>query len=266
MALIEAPEFFRGRDTEGLRSVYDYLVRLSDQLNIALNSMSVTQFIPEEAAKLQLVTGTGETASQETLQQQIAQQAETLKAFIIKTASTVKYEMDEVFHEMVGTYDAESEDEQYKYSARWHRMTVDTALGTTTTFKDAVEMTVEEGVAAFHKYQAETQQVITIGRIGDDAGGAARYGISIASILSAVEAEGDYGVNTYTKGRTRVELVSDRLSFYDEQNAEVAYLSNSKLYIRSAEIVNQLSMGHLLATVNSADGSVSIGYNSGWQS
>lgn len=264
MALIEAPEFFRGRDTEGLRSVYDYLVRLSDQLNIALNSMSVTQFVPEEAAKLQLVTGTGETASQETLQQQIAQQAETLKAYIIKTASTVKYEMDEVFHKMVGTYDAESD--EGTYSERWTAATTETALGSVMRFSDEVEETVEAGMASFHKYRSETQQVITLGLIDYDTGGVARYGLKIESIDGIASIEGDdpnTQIVTYNKGNTSMELTSDKLSFLVGGN-EVAYMSSEKLFINKAEIVNQLSMGHLLATVNTTDGSVSIGYNSGW--
>ena len=267
MALIEAPEFFKGRDTEGLRSVYDYLVRLSDQLNIALNCMTVEQFVPEQAKALQLVTqDAGLTeAEQISYNQRISQQAETLKAYIIKTAHTVKAEMDEIFHEMVGTYNAQSD--EGTYSERWTAATTETALGSVMRFSNEVEETVAAGMASFHKYRSETQQVITLGLIGYDTGGQPRYGLKIESIDGIASIEGEdpnTQIVTYNKGNTSMELTSDKLSFLVGGN-EVAYMSSEKLFINKAEIVNQLSMGHLLATVNTTDGSVSIGYNSDWR-
>lgn len=50
-------------------------------------------------------------------------------------------------------------------------------------------------------------------------------------------------------------FTADRLSFYDQNGTEIAYISDFKLYIRSAEIVNSQKLGGYMDVVK-ADGGV----------
>jgi hypothetical protein len=49
---------------------------------------------------------------------------------------------------------------------------------------------------------------------------------------------------------------SDRLSFYDENDSEVAYISDYKLYIRNVEITSNFKIGGFIDTVLSDGGIV----------
>jgi hypothetical protein len=44
-------------------------------------------------------------------------------------------------------------------------------------------------------------------------------------------------------------FTADRLSFYDQNDSEVAYISDYKLYIRNAEITSSLKIGGFVDTV-----------------
>ena len=51
-------------------------------------------------------------------------------------------------------------------------------------------------------------------------------------------------------------FTSDRLSFYDKNDNEVAYISDYKLYIRNVEITVSFKMGGFIDTVDAATGDV----------
>ena len=68
---------------------------------------------------------------------------------------------------------------------------------------------------------------IRTGLLYEGSDGIARYGVEIGE-----EAEKD-GVKAFRKF---ARLTSDRLSFFDQNDIEVAYISDRKIYITSAEV------------------------------
>ena len=51
-------------------------------------------------------------------------------------------------------------------------------------------------------------------------------------------------------------FTSDRLTFYDKNNTEVAYISDYKLYIRNVEITETSKIGGFVDTVTANGGIV----------
>jgi hypothetical protein len=52
--------------------------------------------------------------------------------------------------------------------------------------------------------------------------------------------------------RKYARFVSNRLSFFDQNDAEVAYISDYKLYITSAQVLTGLTIGRY--TIDTSDG------------
>lgn len=79
-----------------------------------------------------------------------------------------------------------------------------------------------------------------------DAGEIPVYGLEIGQ---RTKLDGEEVFNKFAR------FTADRLSFYDQNGTEVAYISDFKLYIRSAEIVNSQKLGGYMDVVK-ADGGV----------
>ena len=94
-----------------------------------------------------------------------------------------------------------------------------------------------EGEIANLKNQVElvikTTAAIKSGYLYDDAGGAPVYGIEIFQVDEA----------TGYENQRFARFTADRLSFYDSGGAEVAYISNRKLYISDVEILESAKLG-----------------------
>lgn len=73
------------------------------------------------------------------------------------------------------------------------------------------------------------------------------YGLEIGQIVTV---DGEEKFNKYAR------FISDRLSFYDQNDIEVAYVSDKKLYITNIEITGSFRIGRFVDTVMPDDGSV----------
>ena len=76
--------------------------------------------------------------------------------------------------------------------------------------------------------------------IYEDANGIPVYGLEVGqkNIVDGVEV-----FNKYAR------FTSDRLSFYDRNDTEVAYISDKKLYINNVEITGSYKIGRFVDTV-----------------
>ena len=105
---------------------------------------------------------------------------------------------------------------------------------------------VEEGVNNLNYSLIEVTANIKTGIVDKVNGEIPVYGIEI-------------GQQTWLDGeevyKKFARFTSGRLSFYDQNGTEVAYISDFKLYIRSAEIVNSQKLGGYIDVVK-ADGGV----------
>lgn len=101
---------------------------------------------------------------------------------------------------------------------------------------------LDEAIKATNTVIATVIGTIKTGELYRDAMGLPVYGLEIGQVNTV------NGVETFNK---YARFVSNRLSFYDEQGYEVAYVSDSKLYITEAEVKGNLKIGgYLIDTSN----------------
>lgn len=105
---------------------------------------------------------------------------------------------------------------------------------------------LDEAIKATNVVVATVTGTIKTGELYKDAMGLPVFGLEIGQ-RNTID-----GVETFNK---YARFVSNRLSFYDSGGYEVAYISDSKLYITHAEITSSFKFGGFVETVM-ADGRV----------
>lgn len=223
---IEMPPMLTGSGDAQLRQVYSYLYRLSETLNVALNSTNQTN---TTAATSKLVTAPAED-------NKTGKTYNELRALIVNTAEIIRVEMDSINQNLSGKYEAISSD--------WGNFTESFETSVTTTAQsvlseydyDARLEALDKQAAGFEEYRVNTEGFIRQGFISYDDEGAPVIGIAIGQELSgvAVEINGET-VEQFDTTQNMAFYTADGVSFYIG-GAEVAYVSNQKLYIREADI------------------------------
>ena len=99
---------------------------------------------------------------------------------------------------------------------------------------------LEDALEAVNTYIQESYANIKTGLLYEDDSGVGIYGIEVGQ---TVVVNGEEYFNKYAR------FTADRLSFYDNNNIEVAYIGDYKLYIRNAEITESLKIGGLVNIV-----------------
>ena len=62
-----------------------------------------------------------------------------------------------------------------------------------------------------------------------------------------------YADNNGQEGRFKTQITDTKMAFLDN-NSEVAYMSNQKLYINQAEVVNEMKIGNIVITISDLGG------------
>ena len=99
---------------------------------------------------------------------------------------------------------------------------------------------LENGLEVVNNHINESYANIKTGLLYYDNNGFAVYGVEVGQTNSE---NGDEVFSKYAR------FTADRLSFYDHNGYEVAYISDYKLYIRNAEITESLKIGGLVNIV-----------------
>lgn len=212
-----------------LMQQYAYLFQMSQQLSAAVGQ------IQEGTAAADHRTGQ--------VSQEQKEQYQNLKALVIKSADTVQKEMDVLTRRLTGEYVAASDFGSYveKLSAyleanpealtQYYSFTADLQSGT-----DAVS-------AAFAGYKTKTEGYIRTGIVDYD-GAAPVYGVAVGQGLTTETVTlPDGSAAEYIQPRQfRSVFTAKKLSFYQD-DVEVAYLSNNRLYITDAQITGRVFLG-----------------------
>lgn len=206
-----------------LEQIRSYLYQMSEQLNWALNSLEKQTREAED--KL------AESVYKEKTPEQIQSNFNDVKSLIIKSADIVNAYYDEINHRLEGIYVSQSDFGTY---------TEETALDIEATsksisliFKDIQE--INSTLDTIRNESIETDAYIRSGILYYEATtGAAVYGLEIGQ-TNVVG-----GVETFDKF---ARFAADRLSFYDNNDTEVAYISDYMLFITSAKIKGMLYHG-----------------------
>ena len=224
--------------TEGkLKQLHSYLYQTVEQLNWALNSI--------EAG-----TGSGNVVMQKTNGSGSGSGGESgstsnfneIKALIIKSADIVNAYYEKISAKLSGVYVAQS------------------AFGT---FQQQTEQKIKATSESISQNYTNIQQIISdvdgiedalidveahikTGLLYYDDEGAPVYGVEVGQ---RNEIDGVEVFNKYAR------FTSEKLSFYDSNGYEVAYISDKKLFITHIEVTGSFSQGGFVDTTIS-DGSV----------
>ncbi len=193
--------------------VYTYLFQMSNYLNVALNNLTAENFNTETAKTINAAT---------TSEKALSEQAGSLQALIIKTAETVRHEMDVIEVNLAEKYEAISNDfGEYKESAS-SRITA-TALGVLQEYGyNSILDALQSDMADFDTYRTTTQNYIKTGLLYHNEEEEPVYGVAIGTDVNNPQSH----TATFT---------ADKLSFWNN-GVEIAYVSNSTLYITDARI------------------------------
>lgn len=233
MMNIRLPNINAATEKDQLIQVKSYLHQLAQELNWALSSLESSSTAKDTGKK---------ASSGAVTKEEMTTSFNELRSLIIKSAETVS---------------AYYEEAEKKYSSLY------VAQSDFGTYKEEAEQLIKENATSIEQFFANMQEIITnidtlehslievnanirSGLLDTDDNGVPVYGVEVGQ-----RTEID-GVEVFDKF---ARFTSDRLSFFDQNDNEVAYISDRKLYINHVEIKGTYRMGGFMDTVLS-DGSI----------
>lgn len=227
------PPQLRGDEKQQLTQLRSYLYQMQQQLNIALEQVTpealAEQITAAQAAGAKLPDNTDATLSAA---------YNKLKSIIIKTADTVRTEMDTLEVELAGAYVAQGTMGSY-YEELSSLVQADAAAVVQTYGFESQLTAASDAISNIETYNVNTEQYIKTGLLFYD-GAVPRYGVAVGEKITTVEVNGEVLLERQGLCAT---FTSDRLSFWQNE-VEVAYISNNKLYINEAHILSRLFIGN----------------------
>ncbi len=227
---IKYPKISSTTERGQFEQIRSYLYQLVDQLNYALNAIG-----GEETTVLQ--QGSKATAAEESKKAEAT--FNSIKALIIKSADIVNAYYEEINERFTGQYVAQSDFGTYMEQTEQSVTANSTAI---TNMFNSMQKIITEIENLEHSL-VEVNAHIKSGLLFYDDAGVPIYGLEIGQ---KNEIDGVEVFNKYAR------FTSDRLSFYDKSDVEVAYISDYKLHITNAEITGTLTLGRYV--LDTSDG------------
>ena len=206
--------------------VRSYLYQLAEQLNVALKSL-------EKQSPVATVSNAS-TKSSPTKSDPVST-FNDIKALIIKSADIVNAYYEEINKRLSGLYVAESEFGIY-------REETEARLSANSTAIEQFYTNMQQIISDLSEVSNELLEVnahIKTGLLYYDGQGLPVYGLEIGQ---RGEVSGVEVFNKYAR------FTSEKLSFYDNNDNEVAYFGDHKLYITNAEITGSFTHGGFVQT------------------
>lgn len=222
---LRLPNIIGGTPQEQLRQMNAFLYQTIEQLNYVIGNMEKSSAsIVEQIKDTSALTDTPEKAEAT---------FNSIKSLIIKSADIVATYGDVIKERLEGEYVAISDFGDYQKSTAADITKTSENYNTLYTSVQEIKSKVEGIDNTIIKVTANVDS----GHIYDDNSGFPRYGFAVGE---KVEIDGVETFNCYAR------FTSDRLSFFDSNGYEVAYISNYKLYITNVEITGNLKLGGYL--------------------
>lgn len=209
---------------EQMAQFRSYMHQLVEQLNWAMNSIDQVQ--------TQVVTNINKTIEKSANKEDpdIEVTFDALKPLIIKSAEIVSAYYEEMNTRFVGEYVAQSDFGTFTEVTEQKISQNSTGIEQTFTNIQSIETDIEN----LNFNLAEAIAHIRSGLLYYDENEVPVYGLEIGQ-KNTVD-----GVEVFNK---YARFTSDRLSFYDKNDNEVAYVSDYKLFIRNVEITSTYKIG-----------------------
>ena len=219
-----------GTEREQLSQIRSYLYQFIPQLEWALNHMdssAASNYVAQQAPNRK---------PQQTKPSMDAVVAfDALKPLIIKSADIVQAYYEEISTRLEGLYVAESD-----FGTFVEKTTLALSQSSediTQTFRNIQQ--IDTDIDALNFTLADVNAHIKSGLLFQN-NGISVYGLEIGQKTTI---DGNEEFNKFAR------FTADRLSFYDQNSIEVAYISNYKLFISNAEITSSLKIGGFVETV-----------------
>lgn len=216
----KTPNITGSTDREKLAQIQSYLYQMAKQLQWAFDTIGTgTQSTGTAIAN---TGGKGKAAAADPLSTFAG-----LKNLIIKSADIVNAYYDEINSRLEGIYVAQSDFGTYAQETaldiQQNSTSINQIYSNIRTLSDSVEELYNSTVGA--------NAYLKSGLLYEDENGIPVYGLEIGQTNSVD------GTTVFDKF---ARFAADRLSFFDRNDVEVAYISDYKLYITNAEITGTL--------------------------
>ena len=204
-----------------LQQMQSYMHQLVEQLNWALNTVEAAQSGNASPAIVY-------RQSEDTSSKEAEDTFNSIKALIIKSADIVKAYETTIFSDFNGKYFAESDFGTYIEDT--NRKVEKNSKGVTDVFTNV--QTIESDLGALEDDVRNTNAYIKRGLLYYDEDGSAVYGIEVG------ETSEDGSFMKYAR------FISDRLSFFDVNGDEVAYIGAGCLYVNGKTVfLGEIQLG-----------------------
>ena len=235
MTEIRFPNITAQDEAGQLRQVKTYLYQLVEQLNWAMKTI-------ESGSTGKVVDARDKAISKAEVKNDPVSNFNNIKALIIKSADIVNAYYEEINSRLEGFYVSESDFGTYKEQTSNEIQQTSTSVSRLYTNIQEILSSIEGISNKLIEVNAHTNS----GLLYTDDNGVQIYGFEVGqrTVVDGVEV-----FNKYAR------FTADRLSFYDQNDIEVAYVSDQKLYITHVEITGSFLMGGFVDTVLS-DGSI----------
>ena len=232
MMNIRLPNITAPTEREQLMQVKSYLHQLAQELNWALSTIETGN-----STEVKLTGASGAATKQD-----LATSFNSLKALIIKSSETVQAYSEEAERRYESLYVAQSDFGTFTDEAS--QLILENANAIESFYENMQEIITQ--IDALEHSLIEVSASIKTGILYYDEDGVPVYGMEIGQ---QTRLDGEEVFDKFAR------FTSDRLSFYDQNDNEVAYISDRKLYITHVEVKGTFSMGGFTDTTLS-DGSI----------
>lgn len=227
------PNITGASEREQLVQLKSYLHQLVDQLQYALNNVGASSSSAAVVVRTQ-----NSAAQQRTGSNDPGATFNSIKALIIKSADIINAYYDEISDRLEGVYVAESDFGTYVEETAQEINQNSTSIEQLFTNAQGIISDIEN----LNYTLAEVNAHIRTGLLYYDDNDTPVYGLEIGQKTAV---DGEEVFNKYAR------FTADRLSFYNQNDAEVAYISDYKLFIRNVEITASYKIGGFVETVRS---------------
>ena len=207
-----------------IEQIRAYLFSLADQLKFALNS------IDTNASTILQQSSSSKGKTQAISEEEAQATFNSIKSLIIKSADIIEAYSEAITERYSGQYVAKSD--FGTYINQTEQTTITNSESVTNLFNSMQKIIsdIEELDRRLIEVNAHTRA----GLLYYNSEGVPIYGFEIGQKNSLD------GVEIFNK---YARFTADKLSFYDKNDTEVAYISDYKLYITNAQITGTLTLG-----------------------
>jgi len=216
---IQTPNITAASDTERLRQMQSYLYQMARQLQWAFDTLQTGGAAAASPAMAEAGRQPATQADQDTFA--------GIKDLIIKSADIVNAFSAQITRRLEGRYVARSDFGTYTEETAQELRQTSTDIHQLFTNVRTLSDTVEE----LYSSTVGASAYLRSGLLCEDSSGTPVYGLEIGQTNSIG------GERVFDKF---ARFTADRLSFFDSNDTEVAYISDYKLYITNAEITGSL--------------------------